>query len=108
MAVRWSCPLSRRSCRESSRYAFPVRSVPVTDGRPAEGLRVAPADEVPPTEPSIDDTTRYALLARSGDAAAQAAFVRATQAEVWRFVAALVDPASADDLTHDTYLRAFR
>lgn len=35
-------------------------------------------------------------------------FVRATQAEVWRFVAALVDPASADDLTQETYLRAFR
>jgi RNA polymerase sigma-70 factor (ECF subfamily) len=87
---------------------FPVRSVPVTDGRPTESLRVAPADDVPPTEPSIDDTTRYALLAGTGDAGAQAAFVRATQAEVWRFVAALVDPASADDLTQDTYLRAFR
>jgi RNA polymerase sigma-70 factor, ECF subfamily len=36
------------------------------------------------------------------------AFVRATQAEVWRFVAALVDASSADDLTQETYLRAFR
>jgi RNA polymerase sigma-70 factor (ECF subfamily) len=35
-------------------------------------------------------------------------FVRATQAEVWRFTAALVDPGSADDLTQETYLRAFR
>ena len=35
-------------------------------------------------------------------------FVRATQPEVWRFTAALVDPASADDLTQETYLRAFR
>ena len=56
----------------------------------------------------IDETTRLAFAARSGDPAAQAAFVRATQAEVWRFTAALVDPNSADDLTQETYLRAFR
>ncbi|MEN3305989.1 MAG: polymerase sigma-70 factor, subfamily [Micromonosporaceae bacterium] len=37
-----------------------------------------------------------------------AAFVRATQPEVWRFVAGLVDPGAADDLTQETYLRAFR
>jgi RNA polymerase sigma-70 factor (ECF subfamily) len=55
-----------------------------------------------------DEPTRWALLARAGEPSAQAAFVRATQAEVWRFVAALVDPASADDLTQETYLRAFR
>lgn len=35
-------------------------------------------------------------------------FVKATQGDVWRFVAALVDVASADDLTQETYLRAFR
>jgi len=35
-------------------------------------------------------------------------FVRATQGDVWRFVASLVDPGSADDLTQETYLRAFR
>jgi RNA polymerase sigma-70 factor (ECF subfamily) len=35
-------------------------------------------------------------------------FVRATQGDVWRFVAGLVDAASADDLTQETYLRAFR
>jgi RNA polymerase sigma-70 factor (ECF subfamily) len=50
----------------------------------------------------------WALAARDGDPVAQAAFVRATQAEVWRFVAALVDPGNADDLTQETYLRAFR
>ncbi|MBG0563028.1 sigma-70 family RNA polymerase sigma factor [Actinoplanes sp. NEAU-A11] len=48
------------------------------------------------------------MAARAGDPAAQAAFVRATQAEVWRFTAALVDPGAADDLTQETYLRAFR
>jgi RNA polymerase sigma-70 factor (ECF subfamily) len=56
----------------------------------------------------VDETTALALRAREGDPAAQSAFVRATQAEVWRFVAALVDPGTADDLTQDTYLRAFR
>jgi RNA polymerase sigma-70 factor (ECF subfamily) len=52
--------------------------------------------------------TAWALAARDGNPAAQAALVRATQAEVWRFAAALVDPDSADDLTQETYLRAFR
>jgi RNA polymerase sigma-70 factor (ECF subfamily) len=50
----------------------------------------------------------WVLAARDGDPVAQAAFVRATQTEVWRFVAALVDAGSADDLTQETYLRAFR
>src|SRR5919199_1619509 len=55
-----------------------------------------------------DPITGLALRARGGDRAAQAALVRATQAEIWRFTAALVDPGSADDLTQETYLRAFR
>lgn len=55
-----------------------------------------------------DETTALALAARDGDRAAQAAFVRATQAEIWRFTAALVDPGTADDLTQETFLRAFR
>src|SRR3954463_9525435 len=55
-----------------------------------------------------DPTTELALRAGAGDAGAQTAFVRATQMEVWRFTATLVDPGSADDLTQETYLRAFR
>ncbi|MGW4497921.1 sigma-70 family RNA polymerase sigma factor [Micromonospora sp. NPDC004336] len=55
-----------------------------------------------------ESATGWALAARDGDPVAQAAFVRLTQAEVWRFAAALVDPDSADDLTQETYLRAFR
>lgn len=55
-----------------------------------------------------DTATGWALAARDGNRDAQAALVRATQAEVWRFAAALVDPDSADDLTQETYLRAFR
>lgn len=59
-------------------------------------------------EHETDETTALALAARDGDRSAQAAFVRATQAEVWRFTAALIDPGTADDLTQETYLRAFR
>jgi RNA polymerase sigma-70 factor, ECF subfamily len=57
---------------------------------------------------SVDEATGWALAARTGDPVAAAAFVRATQTEVWRFVGAIVDSASADDLTQETYLRAFR
>jgi RNA polymerase sigma-70 factor (ECF subfamily) len=60
------------------------------------------------SEDGPDPITQLALTARSGDAAAQAALVRATQADVWRFAAALVDPGTADDLTQETYLRAFK
>ncbi|BCJ51907.1 RNA polymerase sigma factor [Actinoplanes sp. NBRC 14428] len=55
-----------------------------------------------------DALTALALRARAGDPAAQSGLVRGTQAEVWRFTAALVDPGAADDLTQETYLRAFR
>jgi len=54
-----------------------------------------------------DDLTQAALRARRGDAAAAATFVRATQADVWRLCAHLGSPAQADDLTQDTYARAF-
>lgn len=57
---------------------------------------------------AADDVTNWALAAGAGDPAAAAAFVRATQPEVWRFVAALIDRDNADDLTQETYLRAFR
>jgi RNA polymerase sigma-70 factor (ECF subfamily) len=63
---------------------------------------------VTPGEEETDETTALALAARDGDPAAQAAFVRATQTEVWRFTAALIDPGAADDLTQETFLRAFR
>jgi RNA polymerase sigma-70 factor (ECF subfamily) len=56
----------------------------------------------------VDEATQLALRAKGGDDAAMAEFVRATQADVWRLCAYLADRASADDLTQDTYLRAFR
>jgi RNA polymerase sigma-70 factor, ECF subfamily len=54
-----------------------------------------------------DEVTTAVLRARRGDAAAAAAFVRATQADVWRMCASLGARASADDLTQETYARAF-
>ncbi|MFJ5229194.1 sigma-70 family RNA polymerase sigma factor [Kitasatospora sp. NPDC088391] len=55
------------------------------------------------------DVTAWALAARGGDPAAVERFVRATRADVRRFVTHLSgDPQAADDLTQDTYLRALR
>jgi RNA polymerase sigma-70 factor (ECF subfamily) len=55
----------------------------------------------------VDDLERYAAEAAAGDPLAAAALVRATQTDVWRLCAALGDRDSADDLTQETYLRAF-
>ncbi|WP_019874733.1 sigma-70 family RNA polymerase sigma factor [Sporichthya polymorpha] len=55
-----------------------------------------------------DEITAHALAAGRGDADATTAFVRATQADVWRYVAYLVDREHADDLTQETFLRALR
>ncbi len=55
----------------------------------------------------MDELERYAAAAVEGDPLAAAALVRATQSDVWRLCAALVDRGSADDLTQETYLRAF-
>jgi RNA polymerase sigma-70 factor (ECF subfamily) len=55
----------------------------------------------------VDRVTVAALGARGGDAAAARAFVRATQADVWRLCAHLSSRATADDLAQETYARAF-
>ncbi|QLH26608.1 sigma-70 family RNA polymerase sigma factor [Streptomyces sp. Rer75] len=53
--------------------------------------------------------TAWALAARDGDPAAVEQFVRATRADVRRYVAHLSgDPQAADDLVQDTYVRALR
>ena len=54
----------------------------------------------------MDELTSLARAAAGGDRGALARLVRQTQGDVWRLCAHLVDPASADDLTQDTYLRA--
>jgi RNA polymerase sigma-70 factor, ECF subfamily len=56
----------------------------------------------------LDALTRTALAARDGDERAAAAFVRMTQADVWRFCVHLGDRGHAEDLAQETYLRAFR
>ncbi|MEU7573294.1 sigma-70 family RNA polymerase sigma factor [Micromonospora sp. NPDC049240] len=75
--------------------------IPAPRDTAADRLRAGPGA-------ARETVTDWALAARHGDPDARAAFVRATQAEVWRFTAALVDPDSADDLTQETYLRALR
>lgn len=55
----------------------------------------------------FDEITTVALRARRGDAAAAADLVRATQADVWRLCAHLGSRDTADDLTQETYARAF-
>lgn len=54
----------------------------------------------------MDELTSLAIAAGRGDRGALARLVGETQADVWRLCAHLVDPAAADDLTQDTYLRA--
>jgi RNA polymerase sigma-70 factor (ECF subfamily) len=53
----------------------------------------------------VDELTELARAARRGNSAALAALVQRTQSDVWRLCAHLVDPAAADDLAQETYLR---
>ena len=55
----------------------------------------------------MEELERLAAAAVDGDPLAAAALVRTTQSDVWRLCAALGDRQSADDLTQETYLRAF-
>ena len=61
-------------------------------------------------DPRSDDaqTTELALAAGTGDRTALAAFIRATQRDVYRFVCHLGARDEAEDLTQETYLRALR
>jgi RNA polymerase sigma-70 factor (ECF subfamily) len=56
----------------------------------------------------MDELAGWAQAAREGDPVAVAALVRATQSDVWRLCAHLVDAAEAADLAQETYLRALR
>jgi RNA polymerase sigma-70 factor, ECF subfamily len=55
----------------------------------------------------LDDVTVAALRARRGDSSAASAFVQATQGDVWRLCANLGSAETADDLTQESYARAF-
>jgi RNA polymerase sigma-70 factor (ECF subfamily) len=54
----------------------------------------------------VGQLERLAARAAGGDAGAQAALIRETQADVWRLCAHLADRQAAEDLTQETYLRA--
>jgi RNA polymerase sigma-70 factor, ECF subfamily len=56
----------------------------------------------------VDELTRLALAAAEGDRMALHGLVRVSQVDVWRFCAHVGDRSMADDLTQETYLRAFR
>lgn len=62
---------------------------------------------VQPSERDLDAVTAAALQARAGDVDAAAVFVRACQGEVWRLCAHLGSPREAEDLTQETFARAF-
>ena len=55
-----------------------------------------------------DELTRLTRAAVAGDTEALTELVRATQGDVWRFIAHLAGVQAADDLTQETYLRAMR
>ncbi|GAA4948009.1 sigma-70 family RNA polymerase sigma factor [Streptomonospora halophila] len=59
----------------------------------------------PLTEQRITD---LALAAQNHTPDAVETFVRATRGDVWRLVAYLSDPQTADDLTQETFVRALR
>jgi RNA polymerase sigma-70 factor (ECF subfamily) len=62
----------------------------------------------PPTDPD-DSFTRLAIAAREGDPVALDSLIRALQRDVRRYVSHLsADPQSADDLTQETFLRAWK
>lgn len=61
----------------------------------------------PPTSVHVvDELSRLARTARNGDDEAVRAFVSASQRDVWRLCAHLVDRDAASDLAQETYLRA--
>lgn len=56
----------------------------------------------------MDELTDLLHAAREGDEVCFAAWIRRTQPEVWRLCAHLVDRQAADDLTQETYVRAWK
>jgi RNA polymerase sigma-70 factor (ECF subfamily) len=72
------------------------------------GSRPRPPTGSPVSSAAVDDLTRLLEAARAGDRLAFGAFVRSSQADVWRLAAHLVDARDADDVTQDVYLRAWR
>lgn len=55
-----------------------------------------------------DEITALAIAASQGDRQAFERWVRALQADVWRFHAYRAGASAADDLTQETFVRAYR
>ena len=58
--------------------------------------------------PAPDELTELLLAAQDGDRLALSAWVKRSQAEVWRLCAQLVSREQADDVTQEVFLRAYR
>ena len=56
----------------------------------------------------MDELTRLFLAARDGDRTALLHAVRSSQADVWRLAYHLAGPDDADDVTQDTFVRAWK
>lgn len=56
----------------------------------------------------MDRLTSLLVQARDGDRLALGSAIRLSQGEVWRLASHLVGPNDADDVTQDTFLRAWR
>jgi RNA polymerase sigma-70 factor (ECF subfamily) len=56
----------------------------------------------------VDDLTRLWLEARDGDRTSLLQAIRASQADVWRLALHLVGENEADDVTQETFVRAWR
>jgi len=56
----------------------------------------------------VDELTRLFLAARDGDRTALLHAIRTSQADVWRLAYHLVGPDDADDVTQDTFVRAWK
>ena len=111
--THWFGVPRNRESRDSRERGGRVKAAALIPCRGCRGSRLNPAAPTPVVpcvrmQRSDDaDITSLALRAGAGDRAAVAGFVRATQADVWRFVAHLAaDAGLADDLTQETYLRA--
>jgi len=58
--------------------------------------------------PGSDELTELLLAAQDGDRLALSAWIKRSQAEVWRLCAQLVSREQADDVTQEVFLRAYR
>jgi RNA polymerase sigma-70 factor (ECF subfamily) len=57
---------------------------------------------------AVDELTRLFFAARDGDRTALLHAIRLGQADVWRLASHLVGPDDADDVTQDTFVRAWK